>query len=155
SAEERSGGRLDDRLYKTAAYNAAVVGHYDVADRLLEKYFRENPLGVEPQLWIEMAEMALSTGDTSDAMTLLTRAIRVDPDNRRAFLRYINLADAIGNEVLTKTFLFQWVRSHPGDTTTTRLYDRFLDTGRFPEELRWDSIVRGPAAAVDSVPAGE
>ncbi|MGH7558253.1 MAG: protein O-mannosyl-transferase family [Gemmatimonadota bacterium] len=155
SAQERSGGRLDDRLYKTAAYNAAVVGHYDVADRLLEKYFRETPRAVEPELWIEMAEMALSSGDTADAMTLLTRAIRVDPDSRRAFLRYINLADAIGNEILTKTFLYQWVRTHPGDTATARIYERFLDTGRFPEELRWDSIVQGSPAAVDSVPVGE
>ncbi|MGH7587599.1 MAG: tetratricopeptide repeat protein, partial [Gemmatimonadota bacterium] len=126
-AEQKSGGRLDDRLYKTAAYNAAVVGHYEVADRLLEKYFRESPRDVEPELWIEMAEMALAGGDTSDAMLLLTRAIRVDPDNRRAFLRYINLADAIGNEVLTKTFLYQWVRTHPGDTTTAKLYEEYED----------------------------
>ncbi len=155
SAEERAGGRLDDRLYKTAAYNAAVVGHYNVADRLLEKYFRESPRAVEPELWIEIAEMAVSGGDTADAMRLLTRAIRVDPDNRRAFLRYINLADAIGNEVLTKTFLYQWVRSHPGDTTTAKLYERYIDTGRFPEELRWDRIVRDQAEAVDTVPTAE
>jgi len=153
-AERKSGGRLDDRLYKTAAYNAAVVGHYDVADRLLEKYFRESPRDVEPELWIEMGEMALASGDTSDAMQLLTRAIRVDPDNRRAFLRYINLADAVGNEVLTKTFLYQWVRTHPGDTTTAKLYEEYEDTGRFPERLRWDSLVGRRAAAVDTLPAG-
>jgi hypothetical protein len=153
-AEQKSGGRLDDRLYKTAAYNAAVVGHYDVADRLLEKYFRESPRDVEPELWIEMGEMALASGDTSDAMELLTRAIRVDPDNRRAFLRYINLADAIGNEVLTKTFLYQWVRTHPGDTTTAKLYEEYEDTGRFPERLRWDSLVGRRAEAVDTLPAG-
>jgi hypothetical protein len=153
-AQQKAGGRLDDRLYKTAAYNAAVVGHYDVADRLLEKYFRESPRDVEPELWIEMAEMALTSGDTSDAMRLLTRAIRVDPDNRRAFLRYINLADAIGNEVLTRTFLYQWVRTHPGDTTTAKLYQEYEDTGRFPERLRWDSLVGRRAAVADTVPAG-
>ena len=101
-----------------------------------------------------MAEMALTSGDTSDAMRLLTRAIRVDPDNRRAFLRYINLADAIGNDVLTRTFLYQWVRTHPGDTTTAKLYQEYEDTGRFPERLRWDSLVGRRAAVADTLPAG-
>jgi hypothetical protein len=150
-AEARHGVRLDDRYYKTAAYNAAVAGHFEMADRILEKYFRATPRGVEPELWIEIGEMALATGDTTQAMELLTRAIRVDPDNRRAFLRYINLAVAIGNEVLTETFLYQWVRTHPGDTLTARLYEGFMDTGVFPAELRWDSLVGPPPAAPDSV----
>ncbi|HUP02133.1 MAG TPA: DUF2723 domain-containing protein [Gemmatimonadota bacterium] len=158
AAEEQRGVRLDDRYYKTAAYNAAVAGHFEVADRLLQKYFRQTPRGVEPELWIELGEMALATGDTTQGMRFLTQAIRVDPDNRRAFLRYINLADAIGNEPLTKTFLYQWVRTHPGDTLTARLYEEFLDSGTFPAELRWDSLVgrseRVGSAAVDTVPAG-
>ncbi len=154
-AEDRRGGRLDDRYYKTAAYNAAVVGHYEVADRLLEKYFREDPTAVEPELWIDMAEMAIAAADTEQGMKLLTRAIRVDANNRRAFLRYINLADAIGNDVLTKTFLYQWVRTHPADTSTGRMYEEFLENGDFPEELRWESVVRAPSAAVDTAPRGE
>jgi tetratricopeptide (TPR) repeat protein len=153
-AEDRR-GRLDDRYYKTAAYNAAVVGHYEVADRLLQKYFREDVTAVEPELWIDMAEMAITAADTEQGMKFLTRAIRVDPNNRRAFLRYINLANAIGNDVLTKTFLYQWVKSHPGDTVTTRMYGEFLDTDDFPDELRWENVVRGPSAAVDTAPGGE
>lgn len=155
AAEKRRGIRLDDRYYKTAAYNAAVAGYYDVADRILEKYFRATPRGVEPELWIEMSEMALASGDTTQGMKFLTRAIRVDPDNRRAFLRYINLAHESRNEVLTKTFLFQWVRTHPGDTLTARLYEGYLDSGVFPAELQWDSLVGRSTAVRDSPATGE
>ncbi len=154
-AEDRRGERLDDRYYKTAAYNAAVVGHYEVADRLLEKYFREDLTAVEPELWIDMAEMAVAAADTEQGMKLLTRAIRVDANNRRAFLRYINLADAIGNDVLTKTFLYQWARTHPADTATGRMYEEFLESGDFPDELRWENLVRAPSTAVDTGPEGE
>ncbi|MGH7564350.1 MAG: tetratricopeptide repeat protein, partial [Gemmatimonadota bacterium] len=154
-AERRAGGRLEDRLYKTAAYNAAIVGHYEVADRLLEKYFREDLTAVEPELWIELAELAIASGDSNQAITFLSKAIRVDPDNRRAFLQHINLAHGLGNETLAKLFLYQWVKTHPTDTTTARLYKAYLDTGRFPEELLWDSIMKGLGQGFDSVPTVE
>jgi tetratricopeptide (TPR) repeat protein len=153
AAEARRGQRLDDQLYKIAAYNAAAAGHFDVATRILEKYFREQPRSVEPDLWSDMAEMALAEADTTQAMEMLTRAIRVDPDNQRAFLRYLDLAEAIGNPVLAQTFLFQWVRTHPGDTTTARLYQEYVRTGRLPEELRWERVTRPPAPqSVDTLP---
>lgn len=142
AAQERRGGRLEDRYYKTAAYNSAVVGHYEMADRILQKYFVQDPVEVEPDLWIELAEMAMSTGDSSQAITFLSRAIRVDPNNQRAFLRHINLAHDMGNEVMAKTFIYQWVRTHPNDTVTARLYEQYLETDRFPEELEWENVAR-------------
>ena len=148
-----AGGQVDDRLVKTAAYNAAVAWHFDVSERLLDKYFEDRPQAVEPELWIEIAEMAIERGDTNQGLTFLAKAIRTDPDNQRAFLRHINLARGIGNEVMAKTFMYQWVKTHPGDTTTARLYQQYLDSGDFPEELTWENITRSPAEEASS-PAG-
>lgn len=150
---ERRGERLEPRLYKMAAYNAAIAGHYAVADSVLQRWFRNDPRQVEPDLWIDMAEMAVTEGDTSRGLKFLDRAIKVDPDNQRAFLRHINLAHDIGNDVMAKTFLYQWIRTHPVDTVTARLYDEFVDTGELPEELEWENIV-GPrgVAPPESIP---
>jgi tetratricopeptide (TPR) repeat protein len=145
AAEQRRGARLDDQLYKIAAYNAAAAGHFEVAVRLLNTYFRRYPRSVEPELWIDMGEMAVAEGDTNRAMEMLEYAIRVDPNNQRAFLRHLNLADDVGNTNLVKTFLFQWVRTHPDDSMTARLYLEYQRTGRLPEDLRWENIV-GTAA---------
>ena len=144
------GGEIDDRLVKTAAYNAAVAWHFDVSERLLDKYFEDRPQAVEPELWIEIAEMAIERGDTNQGLTFLAKAIRADPDNQRAFLRHINLAHRIGNDVMAKTFVYQWVKTHPGDTTTARLYQEYLDTGDFPDELSWENITEAPAPETSS-----
>ena len=153
AAQERRGGRLDGRYYKTAAYNAAVAGHYEVADQVLQKYFAKDPREVEADLWIELAEMAMATGDSTRAVTFLSRAIRVDPNNQRAFLRHINLAVDLGNEQMAKTFIYQWIRTHPNDTLTARLYDEYLETGEFPEELEWENVARPSAGASRSEPS--
>jgi tetratricopeptide (TPR) repeat protein len=144
SQADLSGGEIDDRLVKTAAYNAAVAWHFDVSERLLDKYFDDRPQAVEPELWIEIGEIAIERGDTSQGLTFLAKAIRSDPDNQRAFLRHINLAHRIGNEVMAKTFMYQWVKTHPGDTTTARLYQEYLDSGDFPGELSWENITQAP-----------
>jgi tetratricopeptide (TPR) repeat protein len=149
-----TGGEIDERLVKTAAYNAAVAWHFDVAERLLDKYFDKQPQSVEPELWIEIAEIAIERGDTSQGLTFLAKAIRSDPDNQRAFLRHINLAHQIGNEVMAKTFVYQWVKTHPGDTTTARLYEKYLETGTLPEELTWENLTQSPGASVDTLPTG-
>jgi Tfp pilus assembly protein PilF len=107
---------------------------------------------VEPELWIEIAEMAIERGDTNQGLTFLAKAIRSDPDNQRAFLRHINLAHRTGNDVMAKTFVYQWVKTHPGDTTTARLYQDYLDTGEFPEELSWENITEAPTP--ETSPAG-
>ncbi len=147
-----AGGEIDDRLVKTAAYNAAVAWHFDVAGRLLEKYFDDRPQAVEPELWIEIAEIAIERGDTTQGLSFLAKAIRSDPDNQRAFLRHINLAHEIGNDVIAKTFVYQWVKTHPGDTTTARLYQEYLESGDFPAELSWENITEAPAP--EASPAG-
>jgi tetratricopeptide (TPR) repeat protein len=147
-------GSVDDRLVKTAAYNAAVAWHFDVADRLLDKYFEDRPTQLEPELYVEMAEIAIDRGDTTHGLTFLAKAIRSDPDNQRAFLRHINLAYRSGNEVLAKTFLYQWVKTHPGDSTTARLYQEYLDTNRFPEELSWENLTQTGETPVDTLPTG-
>ena len=36
-----------------------------------------------------------------------------------------------------------------------RRYEEFLENGDFPEELRWENVVRAPSAAVDTAPEGE
>jgi Tfp pilus assembly protein PilF len=125
-----------------------------VAERLLDKYFDKQPQSVEPELWIEIAEIAIERGDTSQGLTFLAKAIRSDPDNQRAFLRHINLAHQIGNEVMAKTFVYQWVKTHPGDTTTARLYEIYLETGTLPEELTWENLTQSPGASVDTLPTG-
>jgi len=163
SAEARRGGRLEERLYKIAAYNAAVAGHFEVARKTLDKYFRADPAAVEPELWIDMSEMALMQADTMQALKFIEKAVRVDPDNYGAFLRHMNLAHEIGNDMLAKTFLFQWVRTHPTDTLSARLFEEFAATGLFPDELRWenlsrvspDSAARLRAGSVDTLVAGE
>jgi tetratricopeptide (TPR) repeat protein len=142
AAQARKGGRLEGRLYKIAAYNAAVAGHFELAERILDQYFRFQPLEVEPELWIELSEMALMRADTAQGMSFLEKAIRVDPDHYGAFLRHINLAHSMGNDVLAKTFLFQWVRTHPRDTLSARLFQEFADTGRIPGELLWENVSR-------------
>ncbi|HJU86322.1 MAG TPA: DUF2723 domain-containing protein, partial [Gemmatimonadota bacterium] len=147
------GGEIDDRLVKTAAYNTAVAWHFDVSERLLDKYFEDRPQAVEPELWIEIAEMAIERGDTSQGLTFLAKAIRSDPDNQRAFLRHINLAHRTGNEVMAKTFVYQWVKTHPGDTTTARLYEEYLDSGTLPGELLWENITEEEPPPQDE-PAG-
>jgi tetratricopeptide (TPR) repeat protein len=152
-ARAEPGGEIDERLVKTAAYNAAVAWHFDVAERLLDKYFEDQPQSVEPELWIEIAEIAIERGDTSQGLTFLAKGIRSDPDNQRAFLRHINLAHETGNEVMARTFVYQWVKTHPGDTTTARLYEEYLATGTLPEELAWESITQRPAP-VDTLSGG-
>ncbi|CAN5891391.1 DUF2723 domain-containing protein [soil metagenome] len=148
-----TGGEIDERLVKTAAYNSAVAWHFDVAERLLDKYFDDQPQSVEPELWIEMAEIAIDRGDTTQGLTFLAKAIRSDPDNQRAFLRHINLATDIGNDVMAKTFVYQWVKTHPGDTTTARLYEEYLETGTLPEALTWENLTRRPEP-VDTLSGG-
>ena len=149
-----AGGEVDDRLVKTAAYNAAVAWHFDVAERLLDKYFQDRPQCVEPELWIEMGEIAVSRGDTNQGLTFLAKAIRSDPDNQRAFLRHINLANDVGNDMMAKTFVYQWVKTHPGDTTTARLYQEYLTTGTLPEELSWENLTERSETSVDTLPPG-
>jgi tetratricopeptide (TPR) repeat protein len=139
-----AGGAVNDRLVKTAAYNAAIAWHFDVAERLLDKYFDDRPQEVEPEVWIEMAEIAIERGDTNQGLTFLAKAIRSDPDNQRAFLRHINLAHETGNDILAKIFVYQWVKTHPADTTTARLYQKYLETGTLPEELAWETITQAP-----------
>ncbi|MDX1623249.1 MAG: DUF2723 domain-containing protein [Gemmatimonadota bacterium] len=151
--EQRRGGSLDARYYKTAAYNAAVAGRFEFAQRVLREYFQETPRAVEPELWIEMAEMALATGDTSRALRLLEGAMESDPDSRRAFLRSINLAEAIGEGAAVRGFLRRWVETHPGDTAATRLYERYLETGELPAELSAGPR-RRPVQPVDTLPTG-
>jgi tetratricopeptide (TPR) repeat protein len=163
AAQARRAGRLDKRLYQLAAYNAAVAGHFAVAQRLLEKYFRSSPTDVEVELWIDLAEMALAAADTAQAMEFLELGVRVDPDHYGAFIRHMNLAHASGNDLLAKTFLFQWVRTHPRDTMSARLFQEFAATGRFPDALLWENIRRVPSAeeaapgpeSVDTPPTGE
>ena len=113
-----------------------------MADRLLDKYFEDRPQDLEPELWIEIAEVAIDRGDTNHGLTFLTKAVLSDPDNQRAFLRQINLAYQIGDDAMAKSSLHQWVRTHQGDTTTARLYQEFLDTGRLPQELTWENMAR-------------
>jgi tetratricopeptide (TPR) repeat protein len=149
-----AGGEVDARLVKTAAYNAAIAWHFDVAERLLDKYFEDKPQEVEPELWIEMAEIAIERGDTNQGLTFLAKAIRSDPDNQRAFLRHINLAHQIGNDVMAKTFVYQWVKTHPGDTTTARLYEKYLETGTLPEELAWENLTKPTGTSVDTLSTG-
>ena len=149
-----TGGEVDARLVKTAAYNAALAWHFDVAERLLDKYFESQPQEVEPELWIEIAEIAIERGDTTQGLTFLAKAIRSDPDNQRAFLRHINLADRTGNDVMAKTFVYQWVKTHPGDTTTARLYQEYLETGSLPEELTWENLTSAPGMPPDTVSGG-
>ena len=149
-----AGGEIDARLVKTAAYNAAVAWHFDVAERLLDKYFDDTPQEVEPELWIEMGEIAIDRGDTNQGLTFLAKAIRSDPDNQRAFLRHINLASDIGNDLMAKTFVYQWVKTHPGDTTTARLYEEYLGTGTLPEELTWENLTGAFAGSVDTLSGG-
>jgi MFS family permease/tetratricopeptide (TPR) repeat protein len=149
-----TGGEIDGRLVKTAAYNAALAWHFDVAERLLDKYFEDRPQEVEPELWIEMGEIAIQRGDTNQGLTFLAKAIRSDPDNQRAFLRHINLAEDIGNDVMAKTFVYQWVKTHPGDTTTARLYEEYLATGALPAELTWENVTGASGAPVDTLSAG-
>jgi len=48
--------------------------------------------------------------------------------------------------------VYQWVKTHPGDTTTARLYQDYLDTGEFPEELSWENITEAPTP--ETSPAG-
>ncbi len=154
AAQARRAGRLESRYYKLAAYNAAVGGHFDVADRLLDKYFADDPTDVEPELWIDLSEMAVAAGDTAQALKLLERAIRVAPDNYGAFIRHMNLSHASGKDLLAKTFLFQWVRTHPRDTLSARLFQEFAATGRFPEELLWENVQRVPAPPGAAPPPG-
>ena len=90
--------------------------------------------------------------DERAAKPFLAKAIRSDPDNQRAFLRHINLAHRTGNEVMAKTFVYQWVKTHPGDTTTARLYQEYLDTGEFPDELAWENITQPPTEGAGSPP---
>jgi hypothetical protein len=55
---------------------------------------------------------------------------------------------------MAKTFVYQWVKTHPGDTTTARLYEEYLATGSLPEELAWENITRRPPAPVDTLSGG-
>ncbi|MFN2420433.1 MAG: protein O-mannosyl-transferase family [Gemmatimonadota bacterium] len=153
AATDRRGAPLQSELYKIAAYNAAVAGHFEVARRVLDKYFRSDPTEVEPELWIDMSEMAIFRADTAQALRLLEKAIRADPDNYSAFVRHINLAHATGNDPLAKTFLYQWVRTHPRDTLSTRLFQEFANTGRMPDELLWEKVGRiSPDSAAKLAP---
>ena len=45
---------------------------------------------------------------------------------------------------MAKTFVYQWVKTHPGDTTTARLYQEYLETGSLPEELTWENLTSAP-----------
>ena len=125
-----------------------------MSERLLDKYFEDKPQEVEPELWIEMAEIAIERGTRPGVSTFLAKAIRSDPDNQRAFLRHINLAHLTGNEVMAKTFVYQWVKTHPGDTTTARLYQEYLETGSLPEELTWENLTSAPGMPADTLSGG-
>jgi hypothetical protein len=101
-----------------------------------------------------MSEMAVFRADTAQAMGLLEKAIRVDPDHKGTYLRHMNLAHAIGNDLLAKTFLFQWVRTHPHDTLFARLFQEFAATGQFPDTLQWENLARiSPDSAARLTPA--
>jgi hypothetical protein len=101
-----------------------------------------------------MGEIAIQRGDTNQGLTFLAKAIRSDPDNQRAFLRHINLADDIGNDIMAKTFVYQWVKTHPGDTTTARLYEEYLATGALPAELTWENVTGASGTPVDTLTTG-
>jgi hypothetical protein len=55
---------------------------------------------------------------------------------------------------MAKTFVYQWVKTHPGDTTTARLYEEYLATGVLPAELTWENVTGASGAPVDTLPTG-